>query len=60
MLPSANMDSTEIGKGTIDFKSIFANKAESGMKYFFLEQESFEMDPYNSIAISYDYLKNLT
>lgn len=59
MLPSASMESTEIGRGTIDFKSIFANK-EAGMKYFFLEQESFQMDPFNSIAISYDYLKTLT
>jgi sugar phosphate isomerase/epimerase len=54
------MQSTEIGEGTIDYKSIFAEKAQAGMKYFYLEQESFEMDPFASIAISYDYLKNLT
>lgn len=55
-----SMQSTEIGEGTIDYKTIFAKKAEAGMKYFYLEQESFEMDPFASIAISYDYLKNLT
>lgn len=60
MSRAASMESTEIGEGTIDFKTIFAEKVQAGMKYFYLEQESFEMDPFASIAISYDYLKNLT
>lgn len=60
MSRSASKESTEIGGGTIDFKTIFALKAQAGMKFYYLEQESFEMDPFASIAISYDYLKNLT
>ena len=55
-----NRESTEIGSGIIDFNAIFAEKEKAGMKYFYLEQESFKMDPFESIAISYDYLKNLT
>ena len=31
---------TEIGNGTIDFKAIFAETKLSGMKYFFIEQET--------------------
>ena len=54
------MESKDIGEGTIDFKTIFAEKAKAGMKYFYLEQEAFQMDPIESIAISYEYLKNLT
>lgn len=54
-----SMESTEIGEGTIDFKSIFTEKEHAGMKYFYLEQESFQMDPFTSIAKSYDYLINL-
>lgn len=60
MSRAASMESTEIGEGSIDFKAIFAEKAKAGMKCFYLEQESFEMDPFASISISYDYLKNLT
>ncbi|RLD74832.1 MAG: sugar phosphate isomerase/epimerase [Bacteroidetes bacterium] len=50
-------ESTEIGKGIIDFKEIFEAKAKSGMKYYFLEQESFKMPVFESLAISYNYLK---
>ena len=53
-------ESTEIGNGIIDFNAIFTEKEKAGMKYFYLEQESFQMDPFASITISYDYLKNLT
>ena len=60
MSSAESMESTEIGEGTIDFKTIFAEKEKAGMKYFYLEQESFTMDPFDSIAISYEYLKNLT
>lgn len=48
---------TEIGNGTIDFKAIFAANNISGMKYYFLEQESFTMNEFKSLAISYEYLK---
>ncbi|MBE9491274.1 MAG: TIM barrel protein, partial [Bacteroidetes bacterium] len=52
-------ESTEIGKGIIDFKKIFADKERAGMKYFYVEQESFKIPPFESIAISYNYLNNL-
>lgn len=48
---------TEVGSGSIDFKTIFANAKESGMKHFFVEQENFSMDPYESITQSINYIK---
>ena len=52
-------ESTEIGKGIIDFPEIFAAHKKSGMKYFFLEQEAFKMDVFESLSLSYAYLKTL-
>ena len=59
LLPNEAKESTEIGQGIIDFKEIFRAKDRSGMQYFFLEQESFQMDMFESIGISYKYLNTL-
>ncbi|HZG24792.1 MAG TPA: sugar phosphate isomerase/epimerase, partial [Chitinophagaceae bacterium] len=48
---------TEIGNGSIDFKKIFANAKLSGMKYFYMEQENFDMDPNESIKKSASYIR---
>ncbi len=53
--PSRN---TEIGKGSIDFRKIFAAASTAGLDYPFVEQENFTIDPYKSIAESAAYLKN--
>jgi sugar phosphate isomerase/epimerase len=53
---------TPVGKGTIDFKSIFARASQSGMKYFFVEHDSAAQFPGGSLAsvqASYDYLRQL-
>lgn len=51
----------EIGTGTIDFKSIFAQAKLAGMKRFFLEHESnYKPNPVESAATSFNYIrKNL-
>lgn len=51
----------EIGTGTIDFKSIFAQAKLAGMKRFFLEHESnYKPNPIESAATSFNYIrKNL-
>jgi len=51
----------EIGKGSIDFKAIFAQAKLSGMKRFFLEHETnYTPNPLESIKTSFDYIsKNL-
>jgi len=48
---------TEIGSGSIDFKPIFKDTQLSGMKHFFMEQENFSKDPFESIKQSHDFIK---
>lgn len=49
----------EIGTGSIDFKTIFAEAELSGMKRFFLEHETnYKPNPIESAAISFNYIKN--
>ena len=49
---------TEVGRGYIDFKRIFNNAKESGMKYFFVEQDGAK-EPLEDVAISYKNLKKI-
>ncbi len=48
----------EVGTGIVDFKHIFANAKESGMKYFFVEQDQ-APEPVQNVTNSYNYLKKL-
>lgn len=48
---------TEVGNGVIDFKAIFKKAGQSGMKYFFVEQDQCPGSPFDSIQKSIDYLK---
>ncbi|TRO67140.1 sugar phosphate isomerase/epimerase family protein [Christiangramia sabulilitoris] len=57
MSRSNNDKNTEIGNGTIDFAKIFDLAKEAGGKHFIVEQENFEMDPYKSLAQSFNYIK---
>jgi len=49
---------TEVGAGTVDFKRVFEHSKESGMKYFFLEQDG-APDPYVNIRNSYNNVKKM-
>jgi sugar phosphate isomerase/epimerase len=58
-----DLDSTHeqvlpLGSGTIDFKKIFAASETAGLEYYFLEHDM-PKDPWESIQISYNYLKLL-
>jgi sugar phosphate isomerase/epimerase len=46
---------TEVGNGSVDFKRIFAHSKESGMEYFFVEQDG-ASHPIESITKSYQDL----
>ncbi|GAB1462918.1 sugar phosphate isomerase/epimerase family protein [Pedobacter sp.] len=49
---------TEIGKGSIDFKSIFAKASLAGVKHIYVEQETnYKPDHMGSIKASIDYIK---
>ena len=49
---------TEVGNGVINYKEIFKHAGESGMKYFFVEQDVCPGPPLESTAKSITYLKN--
>lgn len=49
---------TEIGKGAIDYKTLYKEGAKlSGLKHLIVEQENFTIDPFVSIKQSADYIK---
>lgn len=48
---------TEVGNGSIDFKAIFKEAKLSGLEYFFVEQENYDVSPYVSIEKSIKYVK---
>jgi len=48
----------DVGKGTIDFKRIFAQSEKGGIKHYFVENDDAKT-PFEDIKISYDYLSGL-
>ena len=50
---------TEVGRGVIDFKSIFAKAPAGAIKHYFVEQDTCPGSPFDSIKVSFDYLKQL-
>jgi sugar phosphate isomerase/epimerase len=57
-LDKTTQNPTEVGAGTIDFKRIFDNARESGMKFFFVEQDG-APQPIEDVTQSYNYLKKI-
>jgi sugar phosphate isomerase/epimerase len=50
---------TEVGRGVIDFKTIFANADKAGVRHYFVEQDETPGSPFESLKLSMDYLKRL-
>lgn len=50
---------TEVGRGTIDFKRIFARRKQAGIQHAFVEHDN-PTDAAASIKASYDHLSQLT
>lgn len=48
---------TEIGTGSVDFKTIFDHAKLAGVQHIIVEQENFKIDPYKSINQSIDYVQ---
>jgi sugar phosphate isomerase/epimerase len=46
----------EVGHGVINFDRIFAARQEAGLKYWFVEQDQTSREPYESLAMSRDYI----
>ena len=49
---------TEVGSGIVDFKRIFDNKDQSGLKYFFIEQDQ-PPQPLQNVTNSFNNLKKI-
>jgi sugar phosphate isomerase/epimerase len=50
---------TEIGKGAVDFKSIFKEAKQAGVKHYFVEHEdNYKPDELGSIKESFNYVNN--
>lgn len=54
--PDKNAD---IGSGSIDFKKLFTFADQAGMKHWYVEQETYPVDPMTSAKNSIDYLKTI-
>ncbi len=50
---------TEVGRGVIDFKEIFAQGKKSGVDLYIVEQDQCPGSPFDSLKLSFDYLKGL-
>ena len=51
---------TEVGTGVIEWPEIFKAQGQSGMQYFYVEQDEFRKHkPMDSVEISYNYLRGL-
>jgi sugar phosphate isomerase/epimerase len=57
-LDKNTMNPAEVGTGVVDFKRIFDHAKESGMKYFFVEQDG-APQPIQNVTNSYNYLNKL-
>jgi sugar phosphate isomerase/epimerase len=50
-------ESTIIGSGTIDYKKIFSKTKQSGMKRFYVEQESYDVPPIEAVERSFNFIR---
>lgn len=56
--PAPDFEMLDVGKGTIDFASIFSAQKQSGMKHVFVEHDN-PADPMASVGTSFRYLDAL-
>jgi sugar phosphate isomerase/epimerase len=52
--------STELGRGSIDYRPIFAAAKKAGIEHAFVEQEEFDMPPMEALKIDADYMRTFT
>jgi sugar phosphate isomerase/epimerase len=65
LLHVKDMDATprrffaDVGRGVIDFKSIFAKSDRAGVRHYFVENDEPAGSPFESLRVSIDYLRRL-
>ena len=56
-----HVSSTELGRGTIDYRPIFQAAKKGGhLTHLFVEQEEFDMPPLEAIKVDAEYMRGLT
>ena len=55
------MQGAELGRGTVDYKPIFAAAAQAGLQHYFVEQEGPfpRMSPLEAAKVDFDYLHSI-
>ncbi|MFT3680777.1 MAG: sugar phosphate isomerase/epimerase [Ferruginibacter sp.] len=51
--------SVEFGKGALNIKAMFKHWQQSGLQYYFIEQEDYANNPFDSIKYNVNYLKQM-
>ena len=51
--------SAELGRGSIDYRPIFAAAKKANIKHTFIEQEQYDMPPMEALKIDAEYMKAL-
>ncbi|MBQ3079953.1 MAG: sugar phosphate isomerase/epimerase [Clostridia bacterium] len=54
-----NAPLTPAGRGCTDYASLIPYIQESGIEYILIEQEKWDMDPFEAMKIGYDFVKGL-
>ncbi len=58
---AAHAEDTALGKGGVDLKGVFAAAKRGGnIKHYFVEQEHFDMPPFEELKVDVDYLKSIS
>jgi sugar phosphate isomerase/epimerase len=62
--PSFDMDAssshfTEVGAGSIDWKAIIPAAEANGVRHFFVERDSGDLPPFESLRVSFDNLQKI-
>jgi sugar phosphate isomerase/epimerase len=52
-------NNADVGTGSIDFKQLFTHASHAGLKHWYVEQETYPVDPMTSTKNSIDYLKTI-
>jgi sugar phosphate isomerase/epimerase len=57
--PSNAPPSTELGRGTIDYRPIFEAAKKAHIEHAFVEQEEFDMPPMEALKVDAEYMSSL-
>lgn len=57
--PAPELAMRDVGAGSIDWKKIFAQHGQAGIRYYLVEHDSPGPDPFASVKASHDYLAKL-